>query len=108
MRSGPSTALCGLLGPGMVIVTVLGILYARFGELAVLQRVLAAVAAAAAGMMIGTIGRMAEPLLRGGAGFAPFVALAAFAAIGVLRWPLWPVLAVLVPISIAIAWRGGR
>jgi chromate transporter len=101
--TGAVAALCGLLGPGMAIVTLLGILYARFGEIAALQRILAAVAAAAAGMMIGTIGKMAAPLVRGRIGPGPFIAFAAFAAIGLMRWPLWSVLAVLVPASIALA-----
>ena len=35
---------------------------------------------------------------------APLVALATFAAIGVARWPLYGALAVLVPLSIVIAW----
>ena len=37
-------------------------------------------------------------------GLAPAMALLTFAAIGVMRWPLHWSLAVLVPLSIAVAW----
>jgi hypothetical protein len=47
---------------------------------------------------------MALPLFSDRLGVAPLVALATFAAIGVMRWPLYAALAVLVPLSIAIAW----
>jgi chromate transporter len=103
---GAGAALCGLLGPGMVIVTVLGIVYARFGEIAALQRILSAIAAAAAGMMIGTIGKMAEPLFRRRHG--ALAAAVTFVAIGLLRWPLPWVLAALVPASVAAAWWARR
>jgi len=105
---GAVVAFIGLLAPPMAIVTVLGVLYAHFGDVAALQRVLAAVAAAAAGLMIGTVAKMAEPLLRGGLNPGPFVALATFVAVGLLRWPLPWVLAVVVPASIAIAFRARR
>jgi len=35
---------------------------------------------------------------------APLVAVATFAAIGIMHWPLPLVLAVIIPVSIAIAW----
>src|SRR5215475_7957118 len=85
---GAVVAFIGLLAPPMAIVTVLGVLSAHFGDVAAMQRVLAAVAAAAAGLMIGTVAKMAEPLLRGGLNPGPFVALATFVAVGLLRWPL--------------------
>jgi chromate transporter len=62
------------------------------------------VSAAAAGLIIAMVGKMAEPMLRDRLGPAPFVAVAAFAAVGLLRWPLPWVLAVLIPLSIALAW----
>jgi hypothetical protein len=37
-------------------------------------------------------------------GVSPLIALATFASVGILRWPLYWALAVLVPLSIAIAW----
>jgi hypothetical protein len=47
---------------------------------------------------------MALPLLRDRFGIAPLIVLATFASVGILRWPLPWALAVLVPLSIAIAW----
>jgi chromate transporter len=102
--TGAVVALIGLIGPPFLIVTLISVLYARFGEIAALQRTLAGVAAAAAGLVFGTGAKMAQPLFEDRQWFAPLCALATFAAIGVMRWPLYLVLAVLVPASIAIAW----
>ncbi len=101
---GAIVALLGLLGPPVVIVTLLGVLYARYGEIDALQRVLAGVTAAAVGLFIAVVVKMSEPVFRRGLSFGPFVALAAFLAVGILRWPLPWVLAVLAPLSIALAW----
>ena len=102
--SGAAVALLGLMGPPVAIVSLLGLLYARFGEIAAVRGALAGIAAAAAGLVIGTAAKMAQPLFRGGLNAAPFVALITFVAIGVLRWPLHWVLLVMLPLSIAVAW----
>jgi chromate transporter len=83
-------------------VLVLGVLYGRYGDTEALQRVLAGVAAAAAGLLGATAVKMTQPLLREGIG-ALAVTAAAFVAIGVMRWPLPWVLLVLAPLSIGIA-----
>jgi chromate transporter len=101
---GAVVASAGLLGPPFVIVSVIGFVYARFGEIAALQRMLIGVAAAAVGLVLGTCAKMALPLLRDRFGIAPLIVLATFASVGILRWPLPWALAVLVPLSIAIAW----
>jgi chromate transporter len=101
---GAAVALVGLIGPPFVIVAFIGLLYSRFGEMAALQRTLFGVAAAAAGLVMGTCAKMARPLFDDRLGLAPLVALATFASIGVMRWPLYWALAVLVPLSITIAW----
>ena len=102
--TGTLAALTGLLGPPFVIVIGIGTIYARFGSLDTLQRMFAAVAAAAAGLLISTIIKMAGPLMRERFG-APHVTMAAvFVAVGVLRWPLHWVLAVAIPASITLAW----
>jgi len=102
--AGAAVALMGLLGPPFVIVTLIGLVYARFGEVAALQRMLIGVAAAAAGLVLGTCAKMARPLLRDRLGIAPLIALATFTSAGVMRWPLAGALAVLVPLSIALTW----
>jgi chromate transporter len=101
---GGIVALIGLLGPPIVLVTIVGALYAYYGDLPALRRMLTGVAAAAAGLMMATAVKMGRPLLRDGAIVAPLVALATFAAIGILRWPLYYALAALLPLSIALAW----
>jgi chromate transporter len=106
--AGALVALLGLLGPPFVIVTLLGLIYAYYGDIAALQRVLAGVAAAAAGLTISTGLKMAAPLLRQRPGFAHGVAMAAFLAVGLLNWPIYWVLGVLIPCSIALAWRMRR
>ena len=100
--AGAAVALAGLLLPPTVIVMTLGALYGRYGDIVALQRVLAGVAAAAAGLIGAIVIKMAQPLLRQGApGLA--VAAAGFVAVGVMRWPLPYVLVVLAPVSIALA-----
>jgi chromate transporter len=101
---GAAVALLGLLGPPFVIVTLIAAAYAQWGEIAALQRMLLGVAAAAVGLILGTCAKMALPLFKDRLGVAPLVALATFVSIGVLRWPLYGALAVLVPLSISIAW----
>jgi chromate transporter len=102
--AGALVALVGLVGPPFLLVTILGVLYSVYGDIAALRRVLAGVAAAAAGLTISTGAKMAEPLLRQQPGLAHGVAIAAFVAVGVLQWPIYWVLGVLVPASAALIW----
>jgi len=102
--AGALVALLGLLGPPFVLVLLLGVLYALYGELAVLQRILAGVAAAAAGLTIATSAKMAGPLLRQRPGLGQGLALAAFLAVGIMHWPIYWVLGLLIPGGIAGAW----
>lgn len=106
--TGAVVAVLGFIGLPFVLMVTLGILYAQFGELEILRRFLGGLGAAAAGLIVATAVRMAQPVFTGRPGPAPFVALAVFAAIGVLRWSLPVVFAVLVPLSIALAWWWGR
>jgi chromate transporter len=102
--TGAAMALAGLLLPPVVIVTVLGVLYAAYGEVAAIGQALAAVAAAAAGLLIATVAKMAAPLLRDWRNPGLAVAAAAFVAVGPLGWPLPWVFVVLAPLSVALAW----
>ena len=92
-----------LLLPFAMMVTV-GVLYAHYGDMDALRRILGGIAAGAAGLLISTAAKMAMPLFNGRIGPAPFVVFATLAAVGVMRWPLLWVLAVLVPVSIGLAW----
>ncbi len=101
--SGAAVSIAGLLGPPVVLVTIIAILYARLGETDVLRHFLGGVSAAAAGLLVATTAKMVRPLFRDRALIAPLVALTGFAAIGVLHWPLPLVLLVLAPASVALA-----
>ena len=105
--TGAVMALAGLLGPPLIIVTVLAALYARYGDIAALTRILGGIASAAAGLLIASVVRMLEPVFRK-LNFAPFVAIAGFIAVALIRWPLPIVFAVLAPVSIALAWVSMR
>src|SRR4249919_22330 len=56
--AGGIAAFAGLLGPPVVIVTALAALYARFGEIDALRRILAGVSCAAVGLLISAVFRM--------------------------------------------------
>ena len=100
--AGGIAAFAGLLGPPMGLITILAALYARYGEVDSLRRVLAGVSCAAAGLLISAVVRMAMPLLRTRDVTGLVVMAAVFAAIGLLRLPLPAVLLVAAPLSIAI------
>ena len=59
---GAVLALAGLLGPPLVIVTVLAALYARYGDIGALTRILGGIASAAAGLLIASVVKMLEPI----------------------------------------------
>lgn len=101
---GAAVALAGLMGPPLIIVTILAILYARFGDLEVLGRILTGITAAAVGLLIAVVAKMAAPLFRKRWDWAPLVAIAAFIGVAIVQWPLPWVFIVLAPISIALAW----
>ena len=61
---GGIAAFAGLVGPPVVIVTILAALYARFGEIEPLRRILAGVSCAAVGLLIAVVFRMMMPLLK--------------------------------------------
>ena len=102
---GALVAVIGLLGPPMVLIIIIGAIYAHYGDLPAMRRMLTGIASAAAGLMMATVAKMARPLFVNRRSLAaPLVAIATFVAIGIIHWPLPLVLAVLVPVSIAIAW----
>ena len=100
---GSTIALVGLMTGPMTILLGLGLLYNRLGEVPAIDGAIGGVAAAAAGLFVGTALRMAERLRLSWPSIA--ILVGAFVAVGVLRWPLIPVVLVLAPISIVLAWR---
>jgi chromate transporter len=100
--AGGVAAFCGLLGPPMVIMTILGVLYQRYGEIEALRRILAGVSCAAVGLLIAVVFRMMMPLIRKHDVVGLVILAVVFVAIGLLRLPLATVLLVAIPVSIAI------
>src|SRR3982075_3658844 len=106
--AGGIAAFSGLLGPPMVVMPILAALYARFGEIDVLRRILAGVSCAAVGLLISAVFRMMMPLIKRRDLVGLVVLAAVFTAIGLLRLPLPAVLLVAIPLSIAITLIMGR
>jgi chromate transporter len=105
---GGIAAFAGLVGPPVVIVTILAALYARFGEIDALRRILAGVSCAAVGLLISALFRMMMPLIRRRDLIGLVVLAAVFVAVGLLRLPLPAVLLVAIPLSIAITFAMRR
>jgi chromate transporter len=99
---GAIAAFAGLLGPPVVIVTILAILYARLGDIEALRRTLAGVSCAAVGLLFAVIFRMMLPLLKKREPVSLALLIAVFVAVGVMRWPLPTVLLVSIPVSIGL------
>jgi chromate transporter len=100
--AGGVAAFAGLLAPPTLIMTVLAVLYAHFGELEVLRRILAGVSCAAVGLLVAVVFRMMSPLLKRRDAIGLVLMVGVFVAIGVLRLPLQAVLLIAVPLSLAI------
>jgi chromate transporter len=100
--AGGIAAFTGLLLPPMALMTILGALYARYGEIDVLRRILAGISCAAVGLAIAVVFRMMMPLIKKRDAVGLVLMVAVFIAIGLLRLPLAAVLLVAVPLSLAI------
>src|SRR6202165_4475509 len=86
--AGGIAAFAGLVGPPVVIVMILAALYARFGEIDALRRIVAGVSSAAVGLLISVVFRMMMPLIRRRDWVGLVVLASVFVAIGLLRLPL--------------------
>ena len=102
--AGGLAAFAGLVGPPMLLVTVLAALYGHFGQVEALRRVLAGVSCAAIGLLASAIVRMMMPLVKKRDALGFVVMTAVFSTIGVLRLPLPAVLLVAVPLSLAVTY----
>jgi len=102
--AGGIAAFAGLVGPPMVIATALAAVYARYGEIDALRRILAGVACAAVGLLFAVVFKMMTPLLKRRDFVGLVIMIAVFIAIGVFRLPLQQVLLVGIPLSLAITY----
>jgi chromate transporter len=98
---GVLACLLGQMAMPLVIVTSLAVVYQRFADVPEVKAALIGAAAGAAGLVMGTALKMAQKIKP--TPMALLVGAMAFIAIGVLQWPLVPVVAVLVPLSVALA-----
>jgi len=99
---GAIAAFAGLVGPPMVLVMVLAVLYAHFGQLDMLRRILAGISCGAVGLLLAVVVKMLVPLVKRRDGAGLIVMVAVFIAIGLLRLPLQAVLLAAVPLSLSI------
>jgi len=100
--AGGIAAFAGLLLPPTLIMTVLAIIYAHFGDVDVLRRSLAGISCAAVGLLIAVVFRMMTPLFKRMDAVGLILMLAVFIAIGVFRLPLQMVLLVAIPLSVGV------
>ena len=109
--AGGIAAFAGLVGPPMVIATILAALYARYGEIDALRRILAGVSCAAVGLLIAVVFKMMMPLIKKrDAGRARHPGSRCSSRSALLRLPLQAVLLVAIPLSLGITYlhaRGG-
>ena len=103
---GAVVALSGLMLMPFLIVIALAALYSHFETFAAVRGATTGVSAAATGLIIATALRMGGPLRERRWQIA--IAVVTFAAMALARMSLVWVLAVLAPVSIALAWRKRR
>ena len=99
---GAVAAVSGLMGPPVVVVLLMGVVYERYRELPLVRGMFTGLSAAAAGLIVAVAVTLARPLARRPVGIA--VAALSFAAIAWLRLPLLEVMLVMAPLSVALAW----
>lgn len=99
---GAVAAFAGLLGPPVVIITAMAVIYAHYGEMEMLRRTLGGVSCAAVGLLFAVILRMMLPLLKKREPLSLALMAAVFVAVGIVRWPLPAVLLVSMPVSVAL------
>ena len=99
---GSVAACTGLMLMPLIIVLALATLYAQFAEFSSVRDAFSGVSASASGLILATALKLARPLKQ-----HPWqvgVCVIAFVGIALFRVPLLWLLAVLCPLSIAIAW----
>lgn len=99
--TGSFVAVLGLLTAPVMVALGLAGLYARYGNLPVVQHGFIGLSAAASGLILGTALKIAWPIRANTVGLG--VAGLAVLAVAVLRLPLLPTMLVLAPLSILLA-----
>lgn len=99
---GAVVALAGLTLAPAIMVCLLGTLYLRYQDSSLVQSVLAAMAAAGAGLILGMSFRLLRPLLASPRAIG--IALAVFATAMLWHLPLVQILLIFGPISLGLAY----
>ena len=99
---GSLAACTGLMSMPLVIVLALATLYAQVAHIDAVRGAFTGVSASASGLILATALKLARPLRENAWQIA--VCVVAFVGIALLRVPLLWLLAVLCPLSIAVAW----
>lgn len=102
---GALAALGGLIVMPFLIVITLGLAYDRWGAIPAIHDTLAAVSAAAAGLVIATAAKMLKPMITRRSAVRLLFCALAFTGVGFLGYSLVWVLLALAPISVWLAWR---
>jgi chromate transporter len=100
--AGAATALIGMLSGPFVVVILVAIAYHRLIGLPGFAAATAGIAAVAVGMLARLGLTLARRVPRRATAYA--VMVGTFLAVGILKWPLVLVVAVMAPVSIALAW----
>jgi chromate transporter len=101
--SGAAAALFGLMTAPVAIVIVLSSFYARWGGLPVARHGLTGLAAAAAGLVLGTALKISQPIVTNLNNIV--VAAGVFALVMLLHLNLPLTMLIILPISLFLAWR---
>ena len=101
---GSVAALTGILAAPAALSVVLAALFLRYATIPQVSHAMGAVAAAAAGLVIGAALKMAEPVFRKDWVLGVPVALLTLALAAVLRWPLPAVLLSMACMGSVVAW----
>jgi chromate transporter len=99
---GAVVAPLGLMLMPLAIVLLLATVYAEFAEVEAVRGACRGISAAASGLVLAMALRMAQPIRR--RAWQVGIAALVFVAIGLVRLEMLAVLAVLVPISLGLAW----
>jgi chromate transporter len=100
---GAVAATVGLMLMPLVIVLLVATVYAQYAQLDAVRGASSGVSAAASGLILAVALKMTRTIRR--TRWQIVIAAIGFVAIGLARVPLLWVLAVLAPLSLAIAWR---
>jgi chromate transporter len=101
---GSLAALAGILALPAAVSVMLASLFLRYASIPQVAHAMTAVAATAAGLVVGTALKMAEPVFRKDWVLALPVALGTLVLAAFLRWPLVAVLLLMAGAGSALAW----